>query len=95
MHARPLDYLDVLVLHRAHAPCIHMHVMHAQCDALGFAYNVNNVIMMSLAFTYHSYHIGMRWHDVLVMIVQLEGGYTTAEGWTNVGLDPNTVTQCV
>ena len=25
MHTRPLDYLGALVLHRAHAPCIHMH----------------------------------------------------------------------
>ena len=29
MHARPLDYLDALILVRAHAPCSHMCVMHA------------------------------------------------------------------
>ena len=29
MHARPLNYLDVPILLRAHVPCMHVHVMHA------------------------------------------------------------------
>ena len=32
MDAWPLKYLDVLVLHRAHAPCMHEHVARAQHD---------------------------------------------------------------
>ena len=32
MHARPLEYLDALVLHRVHAPCAHPCIMHARCD---------------------------------------------------------------
>ena len=30
--ARPLDYVDLLVLHRAHVPCMCTHVAHAQHD---------------------------------------------------------------
>ena len=29
VHARPHDYLDVLVLHRACEPCSHGHIVHA------------------------------------------------------------------
>ena len=32
VHARPLNYLDVLILVRGCAPCSCAHVMHAQCD---------------------------------------------------------------
>ena len=32
MHARPFNYLDALVLHRAHVPCTHACIMYAQCD---------------------------------------------------------------
>ena len=32
MHARPLRYLDVLFLHRAHVPCMHTCDVHARCD---------------------------------------------------------------
>ena len=32
VHARPLNYLDALTSPRAHAPCTHVHVVHAQCE---------------------------------------------------------------
>ena len=32
VHARALKYLDTPILHRAHVPCMHVHVTHAQCD---------------------------------------------------------------
>ena len=45
--------------------------MHAQTShtlsnvtSLGFAYNVNHVIMTSSAFMFYPCHIGMWWHDV-------------------------------
>ena len=61
MHTRPLDFLDVLVLHREHEPCMCTHMMHAQCDVT----NANLVVMTSLAFAFHSCHVGIRWHDVI------------------------------
>ena len=65
MHARPLKYLDVLVFYRACASCMHAHIMHARHDITIFTYNVNHVIMTSSEFTFHSCHVGMRWHDVI------------------------------
>ena len=65
MHARPLGYLDALFLHRAHAPCMCRHIVHARHDITRFAYDVHHVIMTSLAFAFHSCHIGMRWHDII------------------------------
>ena len=53
VYTRPLDYLDALVLHRAHAPCMHTCIMHARCDVIQFAYNANHVTMMSVAFAFH------------------------------------------
>ena len=65
MHARPLDYLDVLDLHRAHVPFICACIAHARHDVTRFAYNVNHIIMMSVAFAFHLCREGMRWHDVI------------------------------
>ena len=65
VHARPLDYLDVLVLHTAHAPCTHTHVLYARCDATRFAYNANHIVIMSLSFAFHSSHVGMKWNDII------------------------------
>ena len=53
----PLDYLDMLDLHRAHVPFMGTCVMHARNDVTRFAYNMNHVIMMSVAFTFHLWHI--------------------------------------
>ena len=38
MHARSLNYLDTLVLHRACGPCMWAHVAHAQHDITRFTY---------------------------------------------------------
>ena len=66
VHPRPLDYLDdALVLHRPHEPCMCTGIAHARHEITRFAYNVNHIIMMSLAFVFHSCHIGMRWHDII------------------------------
>ena len=64
-HARPLNYLDVLVLHRACSPCMCMHVMHARHDVTRFTYNANHVIMILSAFVFHFCDVGMRWHNVI------------------------------
>ena len=53
MHARPLDDLDAVVLHRAHAPCMHMDVAYAQHDVTRVVYHVIHAIMMSSAFVFH------------------------------------------
>ena len=53
------------------APYLFRHMHHAYVHAicmpnvmsLGLAYNVNHVIMMSLAFMFHSCHVQIRWHD--------------------------------
>ena len=65
VHARPLNYLDVPVLLRARAPCPCACIMHAQHNVTRVHINVNHVIMMSLAFTFHSCQLKMRWHDVI------------------------------
>ena len=65
VHARPLKFLDVLVLYRAHASCTCVCITHARHVVTRFAYIANHVIMTSLVFTFHLCHIGMRWHDVI------------------------------
>ena len=62
---RLFQYLDAPILIIACAPCTHTHDVHAQCDVTRFAYDVNNVTMMSPAFMFHLCHIKMRWHDVI------------------------------
>ena len=69
MHARPLEYLDMLFLHRACVPCTCVCIAHARCDVTRFAYNASHIIMTSSAFAFHSCHIGMRWHDVISVSV--------------------------
>ena len=71
LHSRPLRYLDVPYLYRAHAPCMHTHVMHGRNDVMRFTYNVIHIIMMSLEFTFHSCHVGIRWHDVIGACISL------------------------
>ena len=46
MHARLLGYLVVPYLSREHAPCMHMHDMHARLTR--FTNNASHVTMMSL-----------------------------------------------
>ena len=62
---RPFKYLDVPILIIACAPCSCMRDVHAQHDVTRFAYDANHVTMMSPAFTFHSCHAEMRWHDVI------------------------------
>ena len=62
---------DVLVSCKAHAPCMHMCIMHGRCDITRFTHNANHVIMMSLAFTFHLCHVGMRWHAVIGVCISL------------------------
>ena len=66
---RPFKYIDAPILIIACAPCMHARDVHAQCDITRFAYDVNHVTMMSPVFTFHSCHIGMRWHDVICVRV--------------------------
>ena len=62
---RPLEYLGTPISLRACMPCMHAHDMYAQCDITRFTNDTNHVTLMSPAFTFHSCHIGMRWHDVI------------------------------
>ena len=62
---RPFEYLDAPILMIAHVPCTCVCDAHAQHDVTRFAYDVNHITMMSPAFTFHSCHIVMRWHDVI------------------------------
>ena len=66
---RPFEYFSAPILIIAHAPCMHACNMHAHHDVTRFTYDVNHVTMMSPAFTFHSCHIGMRWHDVIGVCV--------------------------
>ena len=61
---RLFEYLDAPILIIAHVPCTHICNMHAHCDITRFAYDVNHITMTSPAFTFHSCHIEMRWHDI-------------------------------
>ena len=62
---RPFEYLDTPILIIAHVPCTHARDAHAQRDVTRFASCENHVTMMSPVFSFHSCHIGMRWHDVI------------------------------
>ena len=46
--------------------CVHCAYRH---DVTMVTDNANHVIMMSLAFMFHSYHVGMRWHDIIIIHV--------------------------
>ena len=60
----PFEYLDVPILNIAHAPCTCASDVHAHCDIKRFAYDVNPITMTSPAFTFHTCHVQMRWHDI-------------------------------
>ena len=49
--------------HMQHACMCMLHMPNVM--SLGFAYNANHIIMMSLAFAFHSYHVGTRCHNVI------------------------------
>ena len=66
---KPFKYLDTSILIIAHAPCMHVHDVHAYHDVTRFAYDVNHVTMMSPAFTFHSCHVERRWHDIIGVCV--------------------------
>ena len=59
------------------------HDMHAHCDVTRFAYGVNHVTMTSPAFVFHSFHIGMRWHDVIGVCI---GGTPHHDGLHHMGM---------
>ena len=59
------EYLSMPLLIIAHVPCTHACNMHAHHDITRFTYDANHVTMTSPAFTFHSCHIGMRWHDII------------------------------
>ena len=61
----PFEYLDALILIIAHAPYTCVHDAHAHHDVTWFTYDANHVTMTSPAFTFHSCHIGRRWHDII------------------------------
>ena len=62
---RPFEYLSVLILIIACAPCMHACDAHAHCDVTRFAYDANHVTMMSPAFVFYLCHVEIRWHDVI------------------------------
>ena len=62
---RPLEYLSMPILLIAHVTCMHACHAHAHHDITSFACDANHITMMSPAFTFHSCHIGMRWHDII------------------------------
>ena len=62
---RPFRYLDTSILIVARAPCLRARDAHAQRDMTRFASCVNHITMMSPAFTFHSCHVVLRWHDVI------------------------------
>ena len=66
---RPFEYLDMPILIIAHAPCMCACNVHAHCDVTMFTYDVNHITMTSPAFAFHSCHVEMRWHDVLVFML--------------------------
>ena len=62
---RLYEYLVMPILIIAHAPCTHACNAHAHRDVTRFGYDANHVTVMSPAFTFHSCHVKMRWHDVI------------------------------
>ena len=62
---RPFEYLDAHILIIAHAPCMHVHDVHAHHDVTRFAYDANHITMTSPAFVFHSCHVERRWHDII------------------------------
>ena len=62
---RQFEYISVPILIIACAPCMCTCDTHAHCDITRFAYDANHITMTSPAFTFHSYHVGMMWHDVI------------------------------
>ena len=62
---RPFEYLSAPILLKAHAPCMHVHNVHAHHDVTRFTYDANHVTMMSPVFMFHLCHVGMRWHDII------------------------------
>ena len=65
MNARPHGFLGMPFLNIAHAPHTCVHNAYAQCDVTRFTYDVNHITMMSPEFAICSWHVGMRWHDVI------------------------------
>ena len=63
--ARSFEYLNAPILIKARAPCSRVRDAHAQHDVTRFASCVYHVTVMSPAFAFHSWHVGMRWHDVI------------------------------
>ena len=60
--------------------CMHACITHATHDITRFAYNMNQVIMMSAACMFHSCHVGMMWHDVIGAHI------ACALNWHDVGM---------
>ena len=80
---RPFKYLSVPILNIACVPCMCVHDAHAHHDSTRFAYDVNHVTMMSPVFTFHSCHVGMRWHDIIGVHV---GGTPCHHGLHHMGM---------
>ena len=62
---RPFRYLTAPILIKARAPCSRARDAHAHRDVTRFASCVNHVTVTSPAFAFHSWQVGMRWHDVI------------------------------
>ena len=62
---RPFEYLDAPILIIACAPYMCACDAHAQHEVTRFASYTSHITMMSPAFTFHSCHVEMRWHDII------------------------------
>ena len=62
---RPFESSSTLILIIAHAPCIHLHNVHAHHDVTRSTYDANHITMTSPAFMFHSCHVVMRWYDII------------------------------
>ena len=66
---RPFECLRAPILIIACVPCMHVSNTHARCDVTRFTYDANHITITSPAFTFHSCHIEMRWHDMIGVCV--------------------------
>ena len=80
---RPFEYFGVPILIIAHVPCTCTCDVHGHHDITRFTNDANHITMMSPAFTFHSCHIGMRWHDIIVVCI---GGTPHHHGSHHMGM---------
>ena len=83
MEITPFQHTSVPILIIACAPCMCACNMNAHHDVTRFTYDANHATMTSPAFTFHSWHVGMRWHDVIGVC---SGGTPCHHGLHHMGM---------